>query len=261
MTGRPLKDSIGVGPALERARLIRGLSLEEAARDTKLRVDQLTALEQEEFEALPGDVFIRGSLRTYAQYVGLSPDKVLAMYGRHTDDPQAPPPPGRLGRVEQAIAATRIRDNQRLLLVLAASVLGILLIFGLVSRDHAAPEQAAISVSAAAPPSEGPTIDVVLVALAAADVTVVVDGVEGSHSMAEGETLSFSAAQDLGVTVDDGGSVQVVVDGRDLGAPGEPGRPWSKTFRVGIDEASATPSADAGVSPTGSPPATASEGP
>jgi hypothetical protein len=259
MTGRPLKDPIGVGPALERARLIRGLSLEEAARDTKLRVDQLSALEQEDFEALPGDVFVRGSLRTYAQYVGLSPDKLLAMYGRHAEDPQAPPPPGRLGRVEQAIAATRIRDDQRLLLVVAASVLGILLIFGLVSRDHAAPEQAAITVPGAAPPSEGPTIDVVLLALSGAQVTIAVDGVEESHVMAEGETLSFSAVDDLGVTVADGGSVQIAVDGRDLGAPGEPGQLWSKTFRVGIDE-SATLTADAGASPAVIP-ATGSEGP
>ena len=88
MAGRSLQDPIGVGPALERARLIRGLTLDEAARDTKLSVDQLTALEREDFEALPGDAFVRGALRTYAQYVGLSPDKVLAMYTRHVDEPR-----------------------------------------------------------------------------------------------------------------------------------------------------------------------------
>ena len=41
--------------------------------------------------------------------------------------------------------------------------------------------------------------------------------------MAEDETLSFSAANELTITVADGGSVQLTVDGRDLGAPGEPG--------------------------------------
>lgn len=252
MAGEPRHDTIGVGPALERARLIRGLTLDEAARDTKLRVDQLIALEQEDFEALPGDVFVRGALRTYAQYVGLSPDKVLTMYGRHAEDPQAPPPPGRMGRVEQAIAATRIRDNQRLLLVAAVSILAIMLIFGLVSREHAAPEQATISPSSDPLPSVGPTIDVVFVALSDAQVTVVVDGVQEAHDMAEGETLSFSALDDLSVTVADGGSVQVTADGRDLGAPGEPGQPWSRTFREGIEEP-ATPSAAPSGTPTSSP--------
>ena len=38
---------IGVGPALRKARAHRGLTLEEAARDTKLRTDQLQALENE----------------------------------------------------------------------------------------------------------------------------------------------------------------------------------------------------------------------
>jgi hypothetical protein len=254
MAGTSLQDPIGVGPALARARLIRGQSLEEAARDTKLRVDQLTALEREDFEALPGDVFVRGALRTYAQYVGLSPDKVLEMYARHADEPAPPPPPGRMGRVEQAIAATRIRDNQRLLIVLALSLLALLLLFGLVSRDHGAPPPAVISSSSALPESPAPTIDVVLLALRPAEVVVVVDGIEERHGMAEEESLSFSAADELVITVADGGSVQLTVDGRDLGAPGEPGSSWTETFSFGVEEPSVTPSPD--PSSSGSPSAT-----
>ena len=37
-----------------------------------------------------GDVYVRGSLRTYAQYLGLSADKVVELYARHAEDP-APP--------------------------------------------------------------------------------------------------------------------------------------------------------------------------
>ena len=106
MAGTSLQRPIGVGPALEKARRIRGLSLDEASRDTRLRADQLTALEDEDFAALPSDAFVRGALRTYAQYLGVSPDKVLGAYARHADEPGAPPPPGGLGRIERAIAAT-----------------------------------------------------------------------------------------------------------------------------------------------------------
>ena len=67
-----MQDSmIGVGSALRKARERRGITLDAASRDTKLHIDQLRALETEDFEALMGDVYVRGSLRTYSQYLGL----------------------------------------------------------------------------------------------------------------------------------------------------------------------------------------------
>jgi cytoskeletal protein RodZ len=231
MAGTSLERPIGVGPALEKARRIRGLSLDEAARDTRLRVDQLTALESEDFGLLPGDAFVRGALRTYAQYLGVSPDKVLSAYARHAAEPAAPPPPEGLGRIERAIAATRIRDNQRFLLLGAAMLVLLLLLFGLVARDRGAPAPAVIPTTA--PPTvsnPAASIDVVLVAQRPVEITVTVDGAEETRDMEEGETLSFSADEEIAVATADGGAVQVTVAGRDLGAPGEPGEPWNETF-------------------------------
>lgn len=230
MAGTSLQRPIGVGPALEKARRIRGLSLEEASRDTRLRADHLAALEAERFEALPSDAFVRGALRTYAQYLGVSSDKVLGAYAHHAEDPAAPPPPGGLGRIERAIAATRIRDNQRFLLTGAAVVVALLLLFGLVARDRGAPPPAAIGTTA---PPAGATVmrvDAVLVARRPVEVTVTEDGARETLSMEEGETLSFAAEQELVLSVADGGAVDVVVGQRDLGAPGEPGAPWTQTF-------------------------------
>ena len=246
MAGTSLQRSIGVGPALEKARRIRGLSLDEASRDTRLRVDQLTALEREDFAALPNDAFVRGALRTYAQYLGVSPDKVLGAYARHVEEPAAPPPPEGLGRIERAIAATRIRDNQRFLLLGAIVLVLLLLLFGLVARDRGAPAPAAIPTTAQ--PSGGApssTIDVVLVAQRAVGITVTIDGAAETHDMEEDETLSYSADEELVVSVADGGAVRITVAGRDLGAPGEPGEPWTETFTPGDSgsRSTATPGA------------------
>ncbi len=246
MAGTSLQRPIGVGPALEKARRIRGLSLDEASRDTRLRVDQLTALETEDFGALPSDAFVRGALRTYAQYLGVSPDKVITAYARHADEPVAPPPPEGLGRIERAIAATRIRDNQRFLLVGAATIVLLLLLFGLVARDRGAPAPAAIPTGAPPTATVTSTIDAVLVAQRSTEVTVTVDGAVETHEMEEGETLSFSASEELKLSIADGGSVQVTVAGKDLGAPGEPGRRWTDTFADAVRK-------DPGTS-TGSPP-------
>jgi cytoskeletal protein RodZ len=227
----PLHDAtIGIGPALRKAREHRGLTLDEAARDTKLRTDLLSALEDEDFDALLGDVYVRGALRTYAQYLGLSPDKVVAAYARHAEDPEPPSPPQKMGRIEQAMAAARIRDNQKFLLIAAGSLLGILLAVGLLARDNGTPPPAMIPSSAASPIPDDRAIEAVLVAQRDASATVTVDGVPETFAMTEGETRSFSAVDDLTIELADGGSVQVFLNGRDLGAPGEPGRSWTDTF-------------------------------
>lgn len=124
MAGNTVRShAIGVGPALRRAREIGGTTVDEAARDTKLSVEQLEGLESEDFELLGEEVYVRAMLRTYAQYLGLKPDKVMAAYAKHVDDPEPPQPPAKMGRVEQALAAARIRDNQRFLLIAASVIL------------------------------------------------------------------------------------------------------------------------------------------
>jgi hypothetical protein len=233
---------IGVGSALRKARERRGISLDAASRDTKLHVDQLRALESEDFEALLGDVYVRGSLRTYAQYLGLSPDKVIGAYAQHADAPPPLPPPAKLGRVERAMAATRIRDNQWLMVFLAGVVLVIAVVFGLLSRGHSAPAPATLPTVAAEPDPLDRRIDAVVQAVGDVSVTVTVDGVESTYPMAAGETRTFTAQTDLFLSVTDGGAIRLTVNGKDLGIPGTPGQPWSEPFSFGTSDG-ATPSA------------------
>jgi hypothetical protein len=232
---------IGVGPALRKAREIRGVTLDAASRDTKLRVDQLRALEDEDFDSLLGEVYVRGSLRTYARYLGLSADKVLGAYARHADDPIPPPPPAKLGRVERAIAATRIRDNQRVMVLLAATVLVVAIVFGLLSRGHSAPPPAALPTAAAPIRSSDLSIDAVVVALADVTVAIDADGFERRYRLTQGETRTFSADASLGLSTEDGAAIQVTVNGNDLGVPGFTGTPWSESWTLGSGSASPSP--------------------
>lgn len=229
-----MQDStIGVGSALRKARERRGITLDAASRDTKLHIDQLRALESEDFEALLGDVYVRGSLRTYSQYLGLSPDKVVGAYARHAEAPPPPPPPAKLGRIERAMAATRIRDNQRLMVFLAGTVLVVAVVFGLLSRGHSAPAPATLPTDTAEPDPLDREIDAVIQAVADVGVTVTVDGVESTYPMEAGETRTFTAQCDLALSVTDGGAVRLTVNGVDNGIPGAPGLPWGDSFSFG----------------------------
>jgi cytoskeletal protein RodZ len=229
--------TMGVGAALRRAREIRGITLEEAARDTKLRTEQLEALEGEAFDDLGDAVYARAMLRTYAQYLGLKPDRVLSVYAKHGEEVAPPEPPGKLGRVERGLAASRVRDNQKFLLVAAAVVLVALIGFGFVSRNGAPPAAAIATpsfVPASGASSPSPSVDVVVTATAPVEVTAVIDGAaQQPTALRPGESMSLMAAEQLQLSVDDGGAIQLVVDGRDAGTPGTSGKPWSATYTPG----------------------------
>jgi len=61
----------GFGEQLRRARAERGISLEMISERTKIAVRHLESLEEERFKDLPGGVFNRGMVRSYARVVGL----------------------------------------------------------------------------------------------------------------------------------------------------------------------------------------------
>jgi cytoskeletal protein RodZ len=66
----------GVGNKLRAARTRRKLSLQEAEEETKIRARYLQALEDEDWEQLPGDTYARAFIRTYAALLGLDGDRL-----------------------------------------------------------------------------------------------------------------------------------------------------------------------------------------
>jgi cytoskeleton protein RodZ len=70
-----------VGDTLRAARRGMGFSLQDAAAHTNLRETYLTALENDKVEPLGLDpAYVRGSLRSYADYLGLDATALLARY-------------------------------------------------------------------------------------------------------------------------------------------------------------------------------------
>jgi cytoskeleton protein RodZ len=60
-----------IGNSLREARLRQGLEFVEVEQATKIRGKYVRALEDEQFEILPGQTYVKGFLRTYAEYLGL----------------------------------------------------------------------------------------------------------------------------------------------------------------------------------------------
>jgi cytoskeleton protein RodZ len=60
-----------IGASLREARIRQDLDFPEIETGTKIRGKYLQALEEEHFDVLPGETYIKGFLRTYAEYLGL----------------------------------------------------------------------------------------------------------------------------------------------------------------------------------------------
>ena len=81
-----------VGSILREARESRGIELEEASRVTRIGKNYLFAIEGEMFDKLPNPAYIKGFLRIYASYLGLSGDEIVALYDKSQASPQIQSP-------------------------------------------------------------------------------------------------------------------------------------------------------------------------
>ncbi|HEV2490454.1 MAG TPA: RodZ domain-containing protein [Candidatus Acidoferrales bacterium] len=72
------------GEHLKREREMRNVSLEEISAATRISVRFLEALENEQWERLPGGVFNRGFIRSVAKFLGLDEEGLIAEYAMET---------------------------------------------------------------------------------------------------------------------------------------------------------------------------------
>ena len=68
------------GSYLKHERELRGVPLEEISRITKIHIRFLEALEDNRLDELPGEVFIKGYIRSYANIIGSDVDEMLNSY-------------------------------------------------------------------------------------------------------------------------------------------------------------------------------------
>jgi cytoskeletal protein RodZ len=79
-----------IGGSLREARLKRGLTPADVQKAIRIRDRYLQALEEERWELLPGDAYVKGFLRTYADYLGLDGNLYVEEYNSryaHPDEP------------------------------------------------------------------------------------------------------------------------------------------------------------------------------
>lgn len=69
-----------LGSILKAARTKADITLEDAEMQTRIRLKHLQALESGDYQSLPADAYNIGFIRCYAEFLHLSPEKILGMY-------------------------------------------------------------------------------------------------------------------------------------------------------------------------------------
>jgi transcriptional regulator with XRE-family HTH domain len=234
----------GFGSRLREARERKGVSLRQIANATKISVSALEALERNDISRLPGGIFSRAFVRSYAVEVGLEPEETIRDFmaqfpndsvtaghpaSSHVEDSEAL-------ESDRRMAATFLR-----LLAISVPLAAVVLYFGMSGTrapvDAVAQPAVRGDVPIAARPIEVPQAIVPAVAQAADALTVglsaagpcwvsaIVDGQRVfERELQAGERQSFEVRREIVLTAGDAGALQLTLNGavaKPLGRSGQ----------------------------------------
>ena len=109
------------GSYLKHERELRGVPLEEISGTTKIHIRFLQALEENKFDELPGKVFIKGYIRSYANTIGSDVEETLNIYEASVGD--KPPESISESEPKTKISATKFLGYGLICLFLVALIL------------------------------------------------------------------------------------------------------------------------------------------
>ena len=137
-----------IGNSLREARLRRGIDFPQAEVATKIRGKYLRALEDEQFEVLPAQTYIKGFLRTYAEYLGLDGQLYVDEYNsRFVSGADEHEPRARRSAARPQQRNRRIETNVVLVALAAIAVLTVIVISAWKASDSGTTPPAAKKTS------------------------------------------------------------------------------------------------------------------
>jgi cytoskeleton protein RodZ len=251
----------GFGERLKRERELRGVSRDEVCTATRITARYLEALENEQWEILPGGVFNRGFVRGVARFLGLDEDDLLTQYDAAMNEQKSQTG----ASIPVVIQIPKLKRRRPLMPVLAACAICLLLAAGWFtwrwhdrfvrqrsveaaalsqrsvttktnagnpSADTAAPPSAAPPASSGtAPGNQAPPLELKIEAGKETSVTVSADGTKVFEgSIIAGQSRTFNAQAAIDISANDAGALLLELNGQTLAPLGPPGQPGNATL-------------------------------
>jgi cytoskeleton protein RodZ len=250
--------SLTLGEKLRQAREERGISISEVAEQTRISPHYLDSIENDDYRTLPGGIFNKGFVKSYAKYVGLDENEALQDYSRlivsqdstADDEPKTYKP--------EVLTDDRASSSTLPTLIVAAIILG-LMAWGLITlvnyiqnnqsqpaantnlantNTNAANANAANTTPTPAVPAVN-EIKVEVKSLAdKINVASVVDGKKLAEDIPLNTSKTYTGQQSVRISYYRGftpDKVQITVNGKQIPAPNPPVKGSTITFEVNKD--------------------------
>ena len=219
-----------LGRYLQDARNARGIDLREAAQQTRISLQYLKALEDEDFSKLPGEVFVRGFLKNYGKFLCLNEAEVMKRYGELQ---QKPIPAVNAAQPEQtpvAPAAEQVRSSKLPIepFIWGAGIIVVLVVFlftALPRHPKEMPHQTeAVSPATPAEVASGPALtvksDKLYLEVVALENTWLLVRTDRSPQkkavLTKGESLIWSADERFLLSYESAGALKLLLNGQEL---------------------------------------------
>ncbi|MEX0993662.1 MAG: helix-turn-helix domain-containing protein [Solirubrobacterales bacterium] len=205
-----------IGSTLRDTRIRKKIDIGAVEEATKIRAKYLRALENEEWQVLPGPTYVKSFVRTYAEFLGLDPYILIEEYNTRFEEPEELELPAFAGDAPLRRQVVHVPRPSRLVvaIVLGVAFVGLLLVLGLTSGGDDSKNKSAATTPA--------------------DKTPVVSPARSkSRANANSVEVTVVPKRDVWVCLVDA-SGDVKVDGRVVSARDNKGPYRSRRFRVTI---------------------------
>jgi len=244
-----------LGEKLRQAREERGISISEVAEQTRISPHYLDLIEQDDYRTLPGGIFNKGFVKSYAKFVGVDEQEALQDYSRLIASQEGVVDEEPKTYRPEVLTDDRASGSMIPTIVFAVIILGLMSwgLITLVNYIQNQPSQSAANTNTATNTNTNtntntantntapaiPAVNEIKVEFKSVsdtiNVTAIVDGKKVSENVSPDAPKTYTGQQSVriayyrGFTPD---KVQIIVNGKQIPAPAPPAKGSTTGFEV-----------------------------
>lgn len=250
--------SLTLGEKLRAAREERGISISEVAEQTRIAPMYLECIENNDYKPLPGGIFNKGFVKSYARFVGFDEHEALQDYSRLAAQAEAVEDEKYRSYRPEVLTDDQARPSTIPTIIFAGIILalmtgGILFLVNYIQREPtpaAVPSNASIVSNSAngqqaeTPPSQPsvPTMQMLKVEFRSTSepisLSATSDGKSSVNTVTPGSSLIFEPKESLklGYSRSLVSTAQLFINGRQIALPSAPANPKRVAIEIEINQ-------------------------